>query len=406
VYRLLRRPAICGSIDGMKNGGKPRFVWCVLLLGLLGFQSVHVLFSRQTWNDSYGYYLDIPEGWEVFDAENLAQVSFTDPEGTGFFQITAYDAFRFSTVRDMADFVQDRLGAQGETAEFRYNNTEAVFADLEFQVGTYTARGYFIFLMTDTAGYALAAYADTSRYEELHDTLLSALDSFAPDRYTRTFPGPVSQFYYPFPGNASENIMVDLGPRPVPFGLDEGEIDASQVLIEREARVLGRSFSPDGQDGLWVDAWKRYYRAVYRDTYQRLAPLVPEVMRHLRYQDIPPEDVPAEILRWLQTYEYQRVGGFSDLQSPVSCVVTASGDCDSLSLVYIILLHHLGYDAILMVSHRFEHALTGVDIPGWGARFEYNGTEWLVAELTDDVDIGLIEQSMADPAGWIGIEFK
>ena len=57
-----------------------------------------------------------------------------------------------------------------------------------------------------------------------------------------------------------------------------------------------------------------------------------------------------------------------------------------------------------MVSREFGHALVGVDVPGEGARFPFQNREWLVAELTAEVPIGMIAQEMSEIAGWIGIK--
>jgi hypothetical protein len=56
-----------------------------------------------------------------------------------------------------------------------------------------------------------------------------------------------------------------------------------------------------------------------------------------------------------------------------------------LALIYATLLDHLGYRNILMVSAEYAHAMVGVDLPGEGARFPFLGTDYLVAEFTDDV---------------------
>ena len=74
--------------------------------------------------------------------------------------------------------------------------------------------------------------------------------------------------------------------------------------------------------------------------------------------------------------------------------------------MYVILLQELGYDASLMVSPLHAHAIAAVDVEGPGARYPFEGRSYLVAELTDRVDIGLIDQRMADPADWFGVEFQ
>jgi hypothetical protein len=68
-------------------------------------------------------------------------------------------------------------------------------------------------------------------------------------------------------------------------------------------------------------------------------------------------------------------------------------------------MNHLGIESVLMVSPRFAHSIVGIDVDGPGARFSFNQKAYLVAETTAEVDLGLIDAAMADPAGWIGIDF-
>jgi hypothetical protein len=57
-----------------------------------------------------------------------------------------------------------------------------------------------------------------------------------------------------------------------------------------------------------------------------------------------------------------------------------------------------------MVSERYSHAVAAADIPGSGARFLYNGRNYLVIELTDDVAPGLIAADrVIQPGGWESI---
>jgi hypothetical protein len=58
-----------------------------------------------------------------------------------------------------------------------------------------------------------------------------------------------------------------------------------------------------------------------------------------------------------------------------------------------------------MVSSEYSHSLTGVAVEGKGAHYYYEGSEYLIAETTDNVSIGLIDQDMADPSKWMGIKF-
>jgi hypothetical protein len=69
-------------------------------------------------------------------------------------------------------------------------------------------------------------------------------------------------------------------------------------------------------------------------------------------------------------------------------------------------MEHANIPAGIMVSAEYGHAMGLVDAEGAGARFPMDGKNWLVAETTAHVDIGLIGQSMSDTNKWIGITFE
>jgi hypothetical protein len=47
--------------------------------------------------------------------------------------------------------------------------------------------------------------------------------------------------------------------------------------------------------------------------------------------------------------------------------------------------------------------MLGVDVPGGGQRFEFNGKKYLVGETTSKIGIGMIAADMADWTKWLGI---
>ena len=67
-------------------------------------------------------------------------------------------------------------------------------------------------------------------------------------------------------------------------------------------------------------------------------------------------------------------------------------------------MEQLGVKGILMVSAPYSHAMAALDLPGSGARFPFDNTNWMVAEMTAKVNLGMIAQDMADPTQWIGVD--
>jgi transglutaminase-like putative cysteine protease len=188
---------------------------------------------------------------------------------------------------------------------------------------------------------------------------------------------------------------VELGERSLELALDREEGGATQVLIEREARILA------ADEILSLEAWSRYYRVIYRDNSQRLV----EFSRQLRtaLQGLEPRAQAEELLDWIQGFHYYRTGTLSDLTSPLTCLATGAGDCDSRALLYVTFLHQIGIDAVLLVSTEYRHSAVAVDVQGTGARLTIGEKSYVFAEVTDQVALGLVDRSMADPAGWIPI---
>lgn len=362
--------------------------------------------AEQAYHPSLGYWIDAPTNWQPVGTGNDSVVAFSDPSDRAILQIMSFEADRFDSAESIAEHVRDRLGAAGEVVPYTYLGRDAMLADLTFKGPGGAMRGYFVFLDHPFADHAAFAYVVESAYDDAHDLLLSAVDSFAPTARARHRPGPVSAFLSDpaTSGWESREIHGPFGPMRV--RLDVTGVTDSQALIEREARILSL-FQAGGrlQQG-WQDAWRRFYRMVYRDSYARVAPVAETLRAETEERELAREKIPAVLLEWLQDFEFTRTGSLSDLASPTTCMLEMSGDCDGLGLLYVILLHHLGFDAILMVSLEHAHALVGVDVEGSGARFPYRGTEYLVAELTDDVDIGMIAAGMANPADWIGIRLR
>jgi hypothetical protein len=361
-------------------------------------------FALAAVNPEFGYSVDLPVGWIEADTSDPAHIGFLSPNADAMIQIIALDRGTGADGMEIAGFMLEQMNATGDPEAFEYQSRSAALADVAFVTGALEVRGYLLTINDRAADYAILAFAALESYELAHDHLLSAIDSFSIGEESRVYPGPISQFFYPFPAPDERATPIPFLGRPMPFAVDPGAEDATNVLVDREARILAPYGALDRE--LFSDAWRRFFRMIYRDNYMRVEPIAREIEARLDADGLPRVDYPHELLAWLQGFDYDRTGGLSDFLPPISCLATETGDCDSLAMTYVIILHHLGFDAILMASDRYAHALAAVDAQGGGARFPFEGAQWLVAELTADVPLGQIDASMADPAGWIGVRMR
>jgi hypothetical protein len=346
-----------------------------------------------------GYTLDLPEGWRMVVGPGGSVQSFVDPTESAVLQVYSFDYGSFASSEEMAQVIGDKLHAEGEATPYLYSGRDATLGEVFFTTQSTRARGYAVFVRGARAGerdHALIAYAPETRYKAQHDALLSALDSFCPDPALSRAPGPVAQFASRFPAERPDSRTLSVGGRPIPLRTNADEIAAGQDFVEREARILAaekKAFAP---------AWQRYFRLIYRDNFLRATSVGDELRAALNGQSA---RVQAEtLLAWIQGFRYVRTGTLSDLTSPLACLADASGDCDSRALLYVILLHHVGVDAVLLVSTRYQHSAVGVGVDGPGARVAVDGRPYVFAEVTDKVALGRVAADQSDARAWIGVD--
>ena len=343
--------------------------------------------------------------------------SFMDISGARF-DMRIYEG-TFRTLDDMVNDVNARLQNRGETEFFEYNGRRAAITELDF---------------ADISGWALSvelarrpninitpmlialSYGPAGR-DDLDLLHMSALDSIAPSVSEHRYPGPIMQFGFP----RGEAIRVPLALPGLSATIHENDAEAAQVLIEREFAILSRHLTMDD----WQEAWARYYRMIYRDSWTRIADAAFQLERYwslnIINQQADSADSSAEAdgeggyvnrifaekaLAWVQGFEYERHTTDSDFINLVTAVTEGRGDCDNRAMLWAIILAQANIRSAIMVSRNHSHAMGLADLPGRGARFEAGGTRWLVAETTANVGIGLIDQEKSDIESWYGILFE
>ena len=185
----------------------------------------------------------------------------------------------------------------------------------------------------------------------------------------------------------------------------ENDAEAAQVLIEREFVILQMYASTE----YWRQAWIRYYRLIYRDSCGRIADAASALVRNwngnANNSDEAKRALAQKALTFVQGFTYERHLESSDFVNLVSAITEGRGDCDSRAMLWAIILAHADIRAAIMVSRQHSHAMGLADIAGSGARFEAYETQWLVAETTANVDIGLIAEDMSVIDHWLAVVF-
>jgi hypothetical protein len=351
-------------------------------------------FSLPLHSPTWGFSLDLPEGYEYADGDGKNRFSFAGPSGLHF-DLVAYQG-AYQSVEGLASDINKRLGNRGNFDLFTYHGKQAALVELDF----HESKGWG--LCVELAGgqsmrpslLAALSYGPASA-DDLDLFHISAIDSIAPSPSARHYPGPIMEYGY---------IRGELKRTPLFFEgesalIRENDAEIAQILIEREFNVLKNYAATP----YWQEAWVRYYRFVYRDSRDRIADAVSVLARRWRGGD---RELAQKALTFVQSFKEERDTSGSDFVNLVSAVTEGRGDCDSRVMLWAIILAQADIRAAMMVSREYSHAMGLADIAGAGARFETHGTKWLVAESTAHVDIGLIAQDQSNIEAWLGVVFE
>jgi hypothetical protein len=380
--------------SGELGVGSRVIILCTLLTAHCSLLSVNASPLHST---TWGFRLDLPEGYEYVDGNNQDRYSFQGPN-KAMFDLVVYNGV-YQDVEQMANDVKRRLDSSGEIALFEYEGKAAVLLDLHFK--NFSGWGLCLELAKNASSgktpflcalaYSLSSGADMDLYH------LSALDSIAPSDQEARRPGPVMEFTYP----RGEAVETPIKGTMFSALIRENDAEAAQALVDREFNLLCDYESAPN----WQQAWIRFYRVIYRDSWDRIANALFRLEREWNI-NIEERAFAEKTLRFVQGFSFERDLEGSDFVNLVSALIEGKGDCDSRSMLFAMILDQADIPSAMMVSRNHSHAMGLADVPGGGARFDSGGKKWLVAETTDKVSIGLISADKSDIPSWLGVIFN
>ncbi|MDR0448718.1 MAG: hypothetical protein LBH07_08630 [Treponema sp.] len=393
-----------------------------LCLVCLTIVFISFLGAESLYSPTWGFRLDLPEGYELSGGDKKNSFSFSSSFGSSLDLMVYTDR---ASVAALADDLEKRLSNQGKKHNFSYNGREAAVLELRFTQGRNTFTGWALCMGLEAKAY-LAAIAYGPDKPELQCLHLSVLDSIEGGEGDRRLPGAMTQLFHPRGGW----ITSALANSKETARFRENDAAAAQSVVDREYQVMKGFYLTSPR---WQEAWKRFYRAIYKDSFDRLENAAfllerswnnsvlgpsgteedkkPEEAERLGTRSEEAKYIAAKALEWVQGFKYERDLLGSDFINLITAAREGRGDCDSRAMLWVIILSQSNISAGIMVSREFSHAMGLADLEGQGARFpmkDGNDREirWLVAETTAQVALGLIEESVSEVTKWLGITFE
>ena len=378
-----------------------KIIYCLILF----FVGISVSFAEILNSPTWGYSVDLPEEFVLVDKNGADSYMFENAFVSSTVILKAYKKEKFSSSLEAMETVMKQLGAEFECAETDWRNTDCIISQFAFNLGGASNTGWAVSsLLQDSKGYVvMLCYTPTDVFYDLEQFVISCVDSLCIDYGSYYSPGPLTSFA--FPKGEVQNHSVEIAGEKIDFPLNSNDIEADRFVVEREYSVL--CLYQDSE--MWVEAWQRYYRQVYKNAYSRLKIAAFNIYNRLIKtckSENPEIELAQKLLSWTQGFDYVRDFTSTDF-TPITASITGTGsDCDSRAMLLACLLHHMNYDTCLFVSAEFSHSLFGIVLDKAGAKINIDGRQFLLGETTAQVDIGLVPANMNQTDKWIFVELN
>lgn len=307
-----------------------------------------------------------------------------------------------STQRAMDDIVsQLKLKASSKTVEWR--NQKSTFAELS---GSLNGSEIFGYAATFTLPYDKGTFffmtwcskSDSKKYECL---LASLMDSICIDAGSYYESGIYTAWKYPYAGELTD-ITLNIDSKTISTKLRKNDQKIAAATIDREYSVLCLY----QKSAAWKEAWQRYYRMIFKDSYKRLRIAAFDIYNALSPDCQDETALAQKLLSWTQTFTYEREKASSDFADLPSILMGGGSDCDSRSMLLAVLLTHMNQDAVIFVSAQYSHAMAGFVSSHPGHSFTVNNKKYLMGETTSlGLTWGKISSDMDNQSAWITVSF-
>ena len=347
-----------------------------------------VLHGEEIIDNDFNYSLDIPEGYKV--------IGYT-PDGMSYqfkhdrlpvdFILKLYAENTYKNSKTALKSSLQKLSAKYENIDtFAWCNQICAITTFNSSATGKESSGWAICVPLKIEGsqLVLLCYADEEKSKNCEQFIISTLNSLCIDNESKTQPGIITSYAYP--GTQKKKIELLIDNNKVETSINEEDSIANQFVIDCEFAVLSLYSNNDK----WKEAWTRYYRAIFRDSYSRIQKPAFDIKTALYSQmkkknpENPNQSLNETLLNWVQNFEYVRTSGSkkSDFTNVIDVLCGKGNDCDSRSMLMCCIMQNLGVKSELFISRIYSHAVYGLDLNIPGAKIEVNGINFLLNETT------------------------
>ena len=378
-------------------------VFCSILLSLAALE-LPLAAERISFKGMQDVCVDLPEDYLVSGSnkEGTAyQLDYATAPVTAVIRI--YEEGRFSSAKEALDTSLANLKAQGPSKEVMWRNLTGATGEFGCRFNTVEMKGKAMAsLIPNGKGCIVCiAWCPENQKEKCEPFITSFLDAVYIDAGSYFESGIWTQSLYPEKDEWQE-ITLTIDGKTINTRLRKSDKEAAEYVVDREFQTMCMYASSQK----WKQAWQRYYRMIFRDSFHRLQKASFDIYNELAPYCKDGTDLAQKLLTWTQGFSYEREKTSSDFAALPGMLLGGGSDCDSRSMLLSVLLTGMNQDAILLVSRQYSHALCAITSGHQGHSFKFNGKDYLMGETTKQgLTWGIIAADQDKQDNWVPVIF-
>ncbi len=313
-----------------------------------------------------------------------------------------YNKGRYASAKEALSSSLKSLNTEFDLDSVKWRGQEAGIATFSVTLGNEELAGIAesALLPGDKSAVVVITWCPAEQFENLTAYMVSILDSLTIDAGSYFEAGICTNYIFP-PEEETVPVKLNIAGKTINSVLKKNDVEAAQYVVEREYQAT-LLYSKDSR---WQEAWERYYKMIFKDSFKRLQRVSFDVYNVLSPFCVDETDLAQKLLTWTQSFSYERSKTQSDFACLPSLLLGGGSDCDSRSLLLTVFLRQMNQDAVFMVSAYYAHALAAFVSTHPGHSFSYNDKDYLMGETTAPVSWGMIDSAQDDQSKWIFVDF-
>jgi hypothetical protein len=400
------------------------------LLSAVFFFAVFIFFVNAGTYESRKFYysIQLPGGWVPNDESDPSQVIFTN-EGQDAAAVVGVFALESGTTNeDLLQAVIDRMRLKGNKQQIKFKGYNAITGNFTFVMNGARLIADIVIFNTDTCYFMIMGSSLRETYHQNLDSLKVIFSSFSLDASAldSAYKGHASKQKNTTKKNTDSTVVTNekgnLYSLPVNWGDDSSafsflESDYYKAVQEGKDLVASGDLwayykvDPSTDPNFTQTFWARFFQDMYNKNYVRVSSMVEWFKQEARNKNWSAYQLAVEVVKCVQVIPYERpyqvindesqAAKVLDYFTPNEIAWYNKGDCDTKSMLIVMILRQLGYDAVLYFSEYYQHAMAGLNINATGT-YKMNGSKkyYFIESTYPGWNIGDLPPDFGDPDKW------